>query len=129
MGLLCVLALFPVACDDSPVSPTTTAWSGFIDDRGLGRGSMQAVFSDPTQQLGSWNATIGAARPAGSVSQLAAAPASSEAQRVFVFSCGPAPDGGTLVLTATVSTSSIQGTYFTAGCSTLTTGSVQLNRS
>ena len=128
MGLLCVLALFPAACDDSPASPTTATWNGIIDDRALGRGSLQVVFSDPAQQLGTWNVGIGAPPPSGSVSQLPAAPGSPATQRVFVFSCGPAPGGGTLVLTANVATGSIDGTYFTAGCSTPTTGSVQLTR-
>lgn len=127
LSLGVVASLVIAGCGKS--SPTTPSysetWSGALDDRALGGGTLRVTWVGTAQQQGTWSASIAGFTPSGSVTQLLV-PSGGDTRRLLTFSCGPAPDGGSLVFTGTATGNTIQGTYFTAGCGTLSTGSLQL---
>ncbi len=122
-----VASLVTVGCGKaSPTAPSyVETWSGALDDRALGAGTVRVTWVDTAQQQGTWSASVAGFTPSGSVTQLFV-PSGSDTRRLLTFSCGPAPDGGSLIFTGTATGSTIQGTYLAAQCSTLSGGSLQL---
>jgi hypothetical protein len=105
-----------------PSDPYQGSWSGTMNDRDGGAGTLRISLSRGAPLSGIWSANLPIASPSGTVS-LEPMPMTT-ARRSMALSCGSL---GSVGLDATVNGKTMTGTYVAVGCN-LSMGSISLTR-
>jgi hypothetical protein len=121
----CVAALATAGgCGDKgPTEPSDIykgLWSGTINDRDGGSGTLRISLSEGTPLSGTWSVVLPGASQIGIISSEPV----TTAQRSLALSCGVS---GSVGLSALVNGKTMTGTYLAIGCG-LSSGSISLTR-
>jgi len=128
VALLLFGAVVVGACHD-PASPTPSdpfagSWSGTIQDRESGTGTLRVSLFGDFALSGTWSAAIAGQALAGPASLT---PPGTSA-RALTLTCESSPARGTVAVVASVNGATLQGSYFALDCPRLVGGSINLQR-
>ena len=126
--LLLVGAVVVGACHDlaspTPSDPFAGSWSGTIQDRESGPGTLRVMLSGDFALSGTWSAAIAGQSLSGSASLT---PPGTSA-RALTLTCESAPARGAVAVVASVNGATLEGSYFALDCPRLVGGSINLQR-
>lgn len=125
--LVASLMVCQTACrtQSAPSDPYVGSWSGRATDDVAGTGTVHVTISDQITAPGSWRWQGGP----GTTGTLLGAPAvPGDARRHFTLRCDAAGGGGAGLMSVSIAGSVMSGTYFLAGCSGISRGTLQLTR-
>jgi hypothetical protein len=109
----------------SPSHPLVGSWSGAIEDRNAGRGTLESTFGEVGPGFtieGTWSATFGR-RSDNNGGTLAVAVRVQPLQ--ILFRCTPEGSGA---MNAELAGDRLTGAYFAVGCKGLTNGTIEIQQ-